>query len=314
MTDNKKLLSILNNTDVSLDLNKEAREEIEQIWKQASGADPAESVNVSEQETNEAYRNVKSRIDSGHKSEVPKNSGFYIKYAAAAIFLICAIGLTYILYPITVNAPHGDTQTVILPDESTVQLNSGSEITYSRLFGIWERQVTLRGEAFFDVQSNGTTFQVTTENASVKVLGTRFNVRYWPSDGDKRTSVFLSEGRITFESLISDADPVILKAGEWSWISDEQQNPAQPVTIDKEKAVGWQHNNITFENQPLSAVFGELERRFDITINGHPNIMHEKITIYLSDIEHAESALKDICRAKGLTYKKKNEKFLIYRN
>lgn len=313
MTDNMKLLSILKNTDVSLDLDKEARQKIEQIWKQIPGADPAESVNVSEQETNEAYRNVKSRIDSGD-TEVPKNSGFYIKYAAAAIFLVCTVGLTYILYPITVNAPHGDTQTVLLPDESTVQLNSGSEITYSRLFGIWNREVSLQGEALFDVQSNGTTFQVTTDNASIKVLGTRFNVRYWPSDGDNRTSVFLSEGRITLESLLTDADPVILKAGELSWISEEQQNPAQPVTIDKEKAIDWQYNNITFENQPLSAVFGELERRFDITINGHPNIMNEKITIYLSDIEDAESALKDICRAKGLTYKKQNEKFLVYRN
>lgn len=312
MSDNNKILSILQNTEY--DLDNEMRQEMEEIWKQTSVADPAESVRVSDQQTEQAYQNVKAQIKSGDESESPKHNAYFLKYAAAAIFLICALGLTYILYPITVNAPRGQTQTVDLPDQSTVQLNSGSEISYSRLFGIWEREVSLRGEAFFNVQSDGTSFRVTTENASVEVLGTEFNVKYWPSEVNQRTTVFLSEGSVAFKSLLSNSNPVTLQAGEQSWVSNEQQKPADPVNVDREEAIAWQNNSLAFENQPLSVIFGELERRYDITIKGHPDIMNENLTIYISDLENIESALKDICRAKGLTYKKKNAKFLVYKN
>jgi ferric-dicitrate binding protein FerR (iron transport regulator) len=311
MSDNNELLSILKNTDYNLDTK--THQEMEQLWERISDADPAESVKISDKQKNQAYQKVKTQIQSDRDSKTSKNGISFFKYAAAAVLLIAA-GLAYVLIPVTVNTPYGKTQTVILPDQSTVELNSGSEITYSRLFGIWERKVALRGEAFFDVQSHGTSFHVTTENASVEVLGTKFNVRFWPSEVNQRTMIFLSEGSVAFKSLLSDNDPVTLQAGERSWVSSKQQIPAEPVKIDKEEALAWQNKSLAFEKQPLSAIFGELERRFDVTISGHPDIMNEKITIYLQDIENIESALKDICRAYGLTYKKKNGRFLVYRN
>lgn len=312
MSDNNKLLSILKQSGENPD--KESREEMEQVWERASKADPAKSLHISDRKVDEALREVQKRIQSDDQTENGQSRFSYFKYAAAAAILLIVVGLTYILMPITVNVPHGQTQTVILPDESTIELNSGSQITYSRLFGIWDREVSLQGEAFFDVRPDGSTFTVTTDNAKIRVLGTKFNVRYWPSEINNRTSVFLVEGAVNFSSLLTNNDSITLEAGQQSWISNEQPKPADPITVDQEKALAWQHNSMAFENHPLSSIFAELERRFDVNINGHPDILNDKITIYLSGIEDAESAINDICRAKGLTYKEQHKKFLIFRN
>ncbi len=305
MNEQDNLKSAFNNSNGELD--EETRQELNDIWDQAGNADPAESIEVADSEIGEAYKKVQGQINTETASRT------YWKYAAAAVFLLFAIGIAYVLIPVTITVPNGETQTVQLPDQSTVQLNSGSQLNYSRLFNWWNREVSLKGEAFFDVQSNGLPFRVTTGNASVKVLGTKFNVRYWPSENDSRTSVFLSEGMVTFQSLTAD-ESVMLKPGEQSWVSNIQKTPVEPVSVDKEKAVAWQQNSIAFENRSLASVFAELERRFDVIIDANSDIVNENITIYLSDVDEVETAIKDICRAKGLTYQKGNGTFRISSN
>lgn len=308
MNNSNKLSSVFRDNEE--EFSDEAKTEMEEVWERSADANPAEVITVSDREISGAFDHVQSQI----RDEGSSDSGryMYFKYAAAAVLLIIAAELAYIFIPVTVEAPQGETQTVELPDQSTVQLNSGSQISYSRLFNWRDREVSVRGEAFFDVQSNGQLFRVTTPNAEIKVMGTKFNVLYWPAENNERTSVFLQEGTISFVSQLSDGDGIILEPGEQSWVSNVQKSPAAPKSVNFKKALDWQQDNIAFEDQPLSSVFAELQRRFDIDINVHPDVTGENITIYLSDIENVESAIKDICRAKGLTYKQKNGKFLIY--
>src|SRR5699024_1842481 len=51
-------------------------------------------------------------------------------YAAAALFLIGAIGLGYLATPNRITVPDGSIRTAVLPDQSTVSLSGGSELTY----------------------------------------------------------------------------------------------------------------------------------------------------------------------------------------
>lgn len=303
-----QLSSVFKNSEEGF--SEEAKTEMEEIWDRSAGADPAEAISVSDQEVSGAFDRVKSQIRNDNSSS--DGNFMYFKYAAAAVLLLIAAGLAYIFIPVTVEAPRGETQLVELPDQSTVQLNSGSRISYSRLFNWRDREVSVQGEAFFDVQSNGQPFRVTTPNAEIKVMGTKFNVLYWPAENNERTSVFLQEGTISFMSQLSDGDGIMLEPGQQSWVSNTQKSPAAPVPVNGKKALDWQKNNIAFEDQPLSSVFAELQRRFDVNINVHPDVTGEKLTIYLSDIEDVESTIKDICQYKGLTYKRQNGKFLVY--
>ena len=84
------------------------------------------------------------------------------KYAAVLFFLLSIGSLTFMFLnksqtpelTTTVMADFGQVSKVVLPDSSTVWLNSGSSITYSNVFGTTTRNIELSGEAFFDVTKN----------------------------------------------------------------------------------------------------------------------------------------------------------------
>ncbi|NGP86893.1 FecR family protein [Fodinibius halophilus] len=292
------------------EFEEETREDISQLWADMENADIAHHVQCTDTELAKAYKNVKVEIAS---EESTASQFSFITYAAAAVFLMVATGIAYLLMPVKVQVPAGETKTIQMSDNSTIHLNSGSVLSYSHLFNWWSRNVRLKGEAFFEIKSSEHPFRVVTGNASVEVLGTKFNVRYWPNEKDNMTSVFLSEGKVLLQATGTN-NSVTLHPGKQSWISNNHPSPVAPRPVDPTKALAWQQDSFAFENQHLSSIFKEIQRRFDVKINYHPNISNDKITIYLSDIETAEMAIKDICRAKGLIYKKKNDSFLIYRN
>ncbi|GAA4794162.1 FecR domain-containing protein [Olivibacter ginsenosidimutans] len=85
------------------------------------------------------------------------------------------------------------TLTDTLPDGTGITLNKHSKITFQeKLFG-WKRQVKMTGEVFFDVASNASKpFEVQTDNLTIRVLGTSFNVRSNP----KATEVIVETGAV----------------------------------------------------------------------------------------------------------------------
>ncbi|MFH7017293.1 FecR family protein [Flavobacterium sp. FlaQc-47] len=114
--------------------------------------------------------------------------------AAAAIIGILAAGTTFFFrsnetsIPVLEQKdPQGDydmmafsgKQLIHLPDGSTILLNANSSISYRQNdFNLNTREVTLTGEAFFDIKRNKTKpFIVHTGKVSTKVLGTAFNIK-----------------------------------------------------------------------------------------------------------------------------------------
>ena len=75
----------------------------------------------------------------------------------------------------TVINSHGAKTQLIMPDGSTVWLNSGSTLTYSINFSK-KRQVDLKGEGFFKIQKGAIPFVVHTNYGKIRVLGTVLNV------------------------------------------------------------------------------------------------------------------------------------------
>jgi transmembrane sensor len=86
-------------------------------------------------------------------------------------------------------------QFVHLPDGSSVLLNEGSELSYSRSFGDKVREVTLRGEGYFDVQHDQSKpFKVLTGKVTTTVLGTIFNVKAYAAE--QEIEVTVTRGRV----------------------------------------------------------------------------------------------------------------------
>lgn len=155
-----------------------------------------------------------------------------------------------------ITADAGMTRNIVLPDASRVTLNSGSRITYLKKGWDGSREVSLDGEAFFHV-SKGQRFEVVTDQGTVAVLGTQFNVR----DRGGRFEVDCYEGKVKVaygktETILTQGQTAAFENGKAMTV--RTQNGGQP---------GWMQNELVFRSETLPAVAAELERHFGLKIN-----------------------------------------------
>src|SRR5690606_22571909 len=95
----------------------------------------------------------------------------------------------------------GERKSIQLPDGTKVMLNAGSTIHIAADFNATSRQLTLVGEAFFDVVHNAEKpFIIHTGAMDIKVLGTVFNVRAYPGDKTSETSLLKGSVEVTLKN------------------------------------------------------------------------------------------------------------------
>ncbi|MHA4806607.1 FecR family protein [Flavitalea flava] len=161
-----------------------------------------------------------------------------------------------------------------LPDGTLVWLNANSQLTYgNKSFGTEEREVTLSGEAFFDVVKNEKLpFIIHTKDITVRVLGTAFNIRAYPREKTVETS--LIRGLV---EVITRHDPdrkIILKPNE-KIIVPVDAAPSSLFSIvklqkDSAQAVpetGWVKNKLEFDNELFEELAPKMENWYNIRIH-----------------------------------------------
>jgi transmembrane sensor len=128
-----------------------------------------------------SFEDLINRSNKPQKLQLRKASIKKTLVFSVAFLLVFGIGSLFIKMPQSEYTNHriagkGQRLSIILPDSSTVILNSGSEVKYSNDFGK-QRAIWLEGEAFFKVTKNTKfPFIVHTNDFDVKVLGTEFNI------------------------------------------------------------------------------------------------------------------------------------------
>ncbi|GAB5519127.1 MAG: hypothetical protein RhofKO_13780 [Rhodothermales bacterium] len=158
------------------------------------------------------------------------------------------------------------------------QTPDGSDITlrpHTRLYRVMAATETeryqLEGEAYFEVTHNpDRTFQVEAGGGLVSVLGTSFNVSTW----GEAVQVYLSEGRVRFESMTSDAE-VTLAPGEQATLSDGQVTQA---ATSADTSLDWMQSTLAFEQQPLQTLLDELAQHYRIDFEVDPTQAAETLT------------------------------------
>jgi transmembrane sensor len=103
-----------------------------------------------------------------------------------------------------------------LPDGTLITLNSGSKLNYPEKFKGSKREVSLEGEAYFDVTPDKEKpFIIHSGDANIRVLGTSFNVNAYENKDE--VEVFVKEGRVLlygYDKSSGDTNSVVLAAGE----------------------------------------------------------------------------------------------------
>ncbi len=292
--------------------------EAEQVWERISAdiargrpiltpSGPVPAVRPAAMRTTGSHRAIPS-IASRRRSVVP--------WALAAT-LVAAVGLgTWQARPITVHAPLGEQVTVTLPDGSTAELNAGSSLQYARGFrrlaGLapGARAVTLDGEAYFSVVSGNRPFAVATEEARVTVLGTKFVVRAHRSETEG-TRVAVESGRVRVQG-VEDAGGVELGAGQGTVVPRGGRAPMAAATVVVDRLTLWRRGGLAFVDQPLDAIFRELERRYAVTIRLRNVVIgDERLAVYYSERPSIETVLNDLCTMAELRYSRTSRGFEI---
>ncbi len=223
---------------------------------------------------------VRNKIFSRVQKDILENS--YIrrirvwKYAVAASVAII-ISLSFLLiFPtkheseiadIEISCPKGNTSKVTLPDGSIVHLNSGSKLTYPARFASESRNISLIGEAFFEVKKDPAhPFVVTTGQVKVKVFGTSFNVRNYPEDR-------------TIETTLREGLVAVYQLSDTSFSNGLSINPNQQIVyikdignfikrdVDAELSSLWLEGKFYFEKEELGSIVKKLERNYNVSIN-----------------------------------------------
>lgn len=150
----------------------------------------------------------------------------------------------------------GEKREVELPDGSTAMLNALSSLDFSPKTWNDDRYVLLEGEAFFKAKK-GKTFSVRTEQGTVQVVGTVFNVY---ARGEE-LEVKCAEGKVQVINPES-TERVLLKKGEQVTVLRGRMQDRQGL----EGYPNWFKGESAFRSAPLERVFGEMERQFGVKV------------------------------------------------
>ena len=177
-----------------------------------------------------------------------------IPLAAATVFL----GISHESHTgagtIETCVPQGTRSKVVLPDNSTVYLNSGSKLTYAPVFRMNDRKVFLEGEGYFEVVSSECRpFIVEAEGFTVRCTGTEFNVRNYASEPEH--SVTLVNGKI---DINIDDKHIPLRPNERITISKDGSHKVD--NVDPYKFYAWKNGEIAFRNDRLEDVLKQLSQ------------------------------------------------------
>lgn len=164
----------------------------------------------------------------------------------------------------TNEVPAGTTQVLDLPDGSRVTLNGGSQLVFPSSFGSFERDVFFSGEAYFEISPDSEhPFIVNTPNATVKVLGTEFNLRSYRNDSLVDLALF--KGLVNFQFVNNNGEKVSHAVHQGEHISFDVRSKSinsNYFTIDE--FTSWRNGKYFFKDETLENIAKQLERIYNV--------------------------------------------------
>ena len=248
-----------------------------------------------EYNTSEELNSVLHQIKSSNSKQTSTNWLRPVLRIAAVIAIMFSVYYYSTTLDTSFETQMAQKTELVLPDDSEVSLNALSSLTFNKHDWKNQRDVALKGEAYFKV-AKGSKFNVKTATGTVTVLGTEFNVK----QRENYFEVTCFEGSV---KVVHSSDIVVLKPGDsflkinGKLIAREKETLLQP---------SWMHNESSFKSMPFSYVLRELERQYNVQINPQ-NIDIEQLFTGSFGHDNIEMALKSITLPLNVKYNFKNE-------
>lgn len=296
----------------SLEAEKHLRKESRRYWDEMTLNVETEDYDESAV-LGEVYRKIK--LEEAAKKDAPSAPVRVLRFLtriAAVLFIPLLVlyltgekenlkrtALTYT----EIYSPLGSRTMFYLPDGSKGWLKGGSYLKFPEQFKGKTRNVDLRGEAFFNVETNAKKpFVVHGDGLSIVAKGTSFNVQAW--EDDPGTKVVLVEGKLEIYHQVNENPALVtsLKPGQLLHYSGSSQgNYIQ--NVDAGKYVAWTEGKLIFREDPFAEVVRELNRWYNVNIVIKDEILESYRYVATFQDETLDEILKMLKMSAPIEYK-----------
>lgn len=276
---------IIDNWSISSETHKLKLEEVRLFYLDIKALQSLKN-NESKGNADAAWKKIKSKRALENKGSVSITQTT-LKYAASILIVLLGSWFVYnsqkeaaVIFSEV--ASNSKTIEKTLKDGSIVTLNRNSAISYPDVFDEKERNVLLKGEAHFDITSNpNQPFVISTQNATIKVLGTSFNV-------DSKFNidsivVTVESGKVLFS--IGNQQEVLLAGNTGVYVKSNKRLYQMSTDVDLTYNF-WRTKKLVFNNTSLSEVIDAINIAYNknIQLSGN-NISSCKISVDFIDEE-----------------------------
>jgi transmembrane sensor len=281
---------------------------------------PGEEAPLSADAIEASLDRVRGRLPwVGESTSIPRPvrpMGRVLMLAAAALVALVA-GIWLLVLPrkaapvvggnsdVVIVTNRGETRQIILPDGSTLELNAGTEVHYSRQFS--ERLVTLtRGEAYFQVVSDAARpFVVMSGGIRTRVLGTSFDIRAYQEE--RRIRVAVLSGKVEVQSAGAVAQ--VLEKGMLA-----RMDSAGLVTErfeGEDEVAAWMRGGLYFKDASFDQIAFEVANKYNIRlVNQSRKLTWSYTGLFRS--ESLQEVIETICQTENLKYRFNNGELVIF--
>ena len=177
---------------------------------------------------------------------------------------------------------------MILPDGSKVWLNAASTLVFPTVFKGATREVSLKGEGYFEVARNASKpFVVKVGDMQVDVLGTSFNIMAYEDETAVRTT--LLEGSVRVGAGEVSRALEVGEQGVW----DKNGKMEVIHDADVEQAVAWKNGLIQFHSAGMAVIMRQLTRWYNVqVVYASESIKNESFSGSIPSSENISQVLK----------------------
>jgi len=206
----------------------------------------------------------------------------------------------------------GEKANIQLGDGTEVALSAETELSFPESFSQNKREVTLKGQAFFDViPDESRPFIIHTQSGLISVLGTSFDVRSY--EEDREVDVMVTEGVVEISHSGIPQNTLIINKGYKGSISLSDKSLSVEWVENHEQYTGWLDGRLIFKKQPLGGVFRQIERWYDVEITvegGDRDILKKQFSANLKT-RSVEEVMDVIEVAMDLSYSIKEDQITV---
>lgn len=233
---------------------------------------------------------------------------------AAAVALLCLSVCAVYWYATSTSTQTvstlAETRYVRLPDGTSVTLNHFSSLTYPKGFKNANREVSLTGEAYFEVTKDKKhPFIVQAGPVNVQVLGTHFNIDAYPNNPDIKTT--LLEGSVAISNT-NNAIRLVLEPNQMAIYNKVGNSLIRKEIKNSGDEISWRQGELIFNDTSLKEIVQELSNSFNVNIQIQDTTLQNYcITAHFPKSEKLETILTVLHQTGHFDYSKTNDQIII---